>query len=256
MSYRSENAGRWLAAPLAALRLHILRPKVRDGQEFVLKKRRWFVPLVRPLGNLIMALRRPPTRMLSASAWQRHEAAAFEALYGESTARDRGWLVMPCLEGVPLKHLLTSNAVPKDVKLQACSRAVRALHALHRTPWRSRREFLSHGDATVGNVLVTPSSAFWLDFDMVHVRGTRAIVQADDLRAFIVSAAIGFDEAEMVQLVNIVLAEYRGERAIDELVALVQARRLSCDLLHHAQSWGSTARSVAAKRAIIRATMA
>lgn len=97
---------------------------------------------------------------------------------------------------------------------------------------------LSHADATVTNVMVDwqEQRATWFDFDLRHDLTTAAeLRQADDLRAFLYSAAISSPWRDLEEVVQVVQEEYSTPAVWRALRNQVADDRLQLDWFHWSQ---------------------
>ena len=95
--------------------------------------------------------------------------------------------------------------------LEAASRALRDLHLVELPRADGVCERLSHGDATLRNVLFDPGTgeARWFDFDTAHDSGVApAWRHGDDLRALVYSAVESFDDVPVALLLRTVRDAY------------------------------------------------
>jgi hypothetical protein len=107
-----------------------------------------------------------------------------------------------------------SRLDPAPARLRGLGAACRALRDLHRVelPCADRGcERLSHGDATLRNVLFDPGTgeARWFDFDTAHAPGLApAWRHSDDLRALVYSAVESFADVPVALLLHTVQDAY------------------------------------------------
>ncbi len=98
---------------------------------------------------------------------------------------------------------------------------------------------LSHGDATVQNVLVDQATqrVYWIDFDTRHdLRTTVVWRQADDLRALCFSAASVLPAEHHHDAVAVILSGYGRQEIVRMLQTWSRQAWLSRDLYHRAQA--------------------
>ena len=206
-SWRHELR-RWIARILASGRLHRIRfARVADAErtadtEIVLKSRRLGSRLAIALGNLYLRWQRSGVVVLTDDAWLRWEFAVEAATRHGVVLQTRPsphenfrGLISHVCPGRSLRSILTDPACSLDEQFAAMRWAMTALHQLHRhvAEWgHGVRQSLSHGDATVNNVIVheTTRSATWIDFDTRHHPQLSELDRhADDMRALIFSVA-------------------------------------------------------------------
>lgn len=187
---------------LASGRLHRIRFARVEGVEIVLKSRRLGSGVALALGNLYLRWQRSDVAVLTDNAWLQWEFAVEAATqHGvilktrpATHERFRGLISHVC-PGRSLRSVLTDPACSLDEQFAAMRWAMAALHQLHRhqADWgHGLRQSLSHGDATVNNVVIHTQSntATWIDFDTRHHPQLSALDRhADDCRALVYSAA-------------------------------------------------------------------
>lgn len=187
---------------LACGRLHRIRYDRVTDAEIVLKSRRLGSRLAIAVGNLYLRWQRSEVVVLTDNAWLHWESAVEAATrHGvvfqtpPSPHENFRGLISHLCPGRTLRSILTDPACSLDEKFAAIRWAMAALHQLHRhqADWsHGIRQSISHGDATVNNVLVDAKthSATWIDFDTRHhPQLCKLDRHADDLRALIYSAA-------------------------------------------------------------------
>ena len=100
-------------------------------------------------------------------------------------------------------------------------------------------ERLSHGDATLRNVLFDPATgeARWFDFDTAHDPGLApAWRHADDLRALIYSAVESFADVPVAHVLRTVQDAYAEPRPWEQIRDRLARRALHFSPLHLAQA--------------------
>jgi hypothetical protein len=200
----------WLGPLLGKLRLHAIEPRQAPGRPpTIAKRRRWFGPLLIGPGNLYMRLLGSGVRILPGADWRARERALHRALHGiELETGPRGWLILPRWPGVVLADHARSRLDPAPARLRGLGAASRALRDLHRVELPRADggcERLSHGDATLRNVLFDPGTgeARWFDFDTAHDPGLApAWRHGDDLRALVYSAVESFADVPVALLLR------------------------------------------------------
>ena len=153
----------WLGPWLGKLRLHAIEPlEAPDRPPMIAKRRRWFGPLLISSGNLYLRLLGSGVRVLPGAEWRAREHALHHALHGiELEAGPRGRLILPRWPGVVLADHARSRLAPAPARLRgfgAASRAMRDLHRVELPRAGGGCERLSHGDATLRNVLFDPET--------------------------------------------------------------------------------------------------
>ena len=165
----------WLGPLLGKLRLHAIEPRQAPGRPpAIAKRRRWFAPLLIGPGNLYLRLLGSGVRVLPGAEWRARERALYRALHGiELDPDSRGWLILPRWPGVVLADHARNQLDPAPARLRGLDAATRALRVLHQIELPRADggcERLSHGDATLRNVVFDPETgqARWFDFDTAH----------------------------------------------------------------------------------------
>jgi hypothetical protein len=241
------GTARWsarLGLRLGKLRLHAIERRQSPGREpTVAKRRRWFGSLLIPPGNLCLRLMRSGVRVLSETEWQARERALSRVLDGiELETESRGWLVFPQWTGVVLADYARCRIDPATARLQGLAAASRALRDLHRVELSRPDggcERLSHGDATLRNVLFDPEtgSARWFDFDMAHepdlAPGWR---HSDDLRALVYSAVESFADVPVALLLRTIGNAYDDPGPWEQIRHQLARGTLHRSPLHFAQA--------------------
>jgi hypothetical protein len=187
---------------LAGCRLHRIRHAHVESVEITLKSRRFGGGVAIHVGNLYLRLQGSDVAVLNDHEWLRWEVAVEAAanqgvvLLTIPTPYDNfpGLVSRRCI-GLPLRNILIESVCSLDEKFAAIGWAMASLQQLHRcrADWgNGTQQSISHGDATVNNVIVhtKTQSACWIDFDTRHLPHlSEPDRHADDLRALIYSAA-------------------------------------------------------------------
>ena len=234
----------WLGPWLGKLRLHAIEPREAPGRPpTIAKRRRWFGPLLIGPGNLYLRLLGSGVRVLPGAEWRARERALHRALHGiELENGPRGWLILPRWPGVVLADHARSRLVPVPARLRALGAASRALRDLHRVELPRADggcERLSHGDATLRNVLFDPGTgeARWFDFDTAHDLGLApAWRHGDDLRALVYSAVESFADVPVALLLRTVQDAYPDPGPWEQLRDRLARGALHRSPLHLAQA--------------------
>jgi hypothetical protein len=233
----------WLGPWLRKLRLHAIEPREAPGRPpTIAKRRRWFGPLLIGPGNLYLRLLGSGVRILPGKEWRARERALHRALHGiELETGRRGWLILPRWPGVVLadhaRSRLTATARLRG--LGAASRALRDLHRVELPRADGGCERLSHGDATLRNVLFDPGTgeARWFDFDTAHDPGLALVWRhGDDLRALVYSAVESFADVPVALLLRTVQDAYADPAPWEQLRNRLARRSLHGSPLHLAQA--------------------
>lgn len=209
--------------------------------ELVAKERHWLSWLLILPGNLVLRWRQAPVRVLPTHQWKAWERTVtpFDHACDETSSRT---LTIAKIDGVPLAQLLSHSDLPIEQKLNLISLAATALHGLHQQV-RETSEFgdvrLSHGDATVRNVMMGLNSdtATWFDFDLRHDLNISAVLRhADDLRALLFSAAHYFPPENLTDFVHITRKTYHEGEIWHELDRQLNNRWFCVDVFHFAHT--------------------
>jgi hypothetical protein len=240
----------WFGPWLGKLRLHVIEPRQAPGRPpTIAKRRRWFGPLLIGPANLYLRLLDARVRILPGAEWHSRERTLHRVLHGiELETSPQGWLILPRWPGVVLAYYARSPLDPTPARLGGLSAASRALRDLHRVELPRANgvcERLSHGDATLRNVLFDPGTgeARWFDFDMVHDPGLApAWRHGDDLRALVYSAVESFDDVPVAQLLCTVRHAYADPGPWEQLRDRLARGALHRSPLHFAQACPPTGR--------------
>jgi hypothetical protein len=158
------------------------------------------------------------------------------------------------------KNIHSGPKTLEDLKLNSVRWAAKGLYQFHQRAlegpvpnrsWDSRSlpnpqadlkqtptVLLSHADATVTNVMVDwqEQRAVWFDFDLRHDLTTAAeLRQADDLRAFLYSAAISSPWRDLEEVLQVVQEEYPKPAVWRALRNQVADDQLQLDWFHWSQ---------------------
>ena len=214
-----------------------------DQQTYFAKRRLRFAAPVIAAGNLYLKREGAHTRVLPDREWRNWETEVYRAIYDiELVTDERGRLCFPACSGVSLAAYLESDAHNDAAKLTAIGLAVRSLHRLHAVVMRwpdGQIHPLSHGDATVENVIIDDAclKASWLDFDTIHEsRMDAAWRHADDLRALTYSAAARLAASSFPELTRMIVENYGTRAPLDALEEIVAYRRSRPISFHLAQA--------------------
>ncbi|AMV36345.1 hypothetical protein [Planctomyces sp. SH-PL62] len=234
----------WLGPILSGIRLNrVERRLCPDRAPLIAKRRRWYSPWLIAPGNLYLRWLEAGVLVLPDHPWRDWERAVHRRLYGiECEIDPQGWLLLPLWPGVALDEHANDLTIPLRERLHAIATAVRALKQLHEIETRlldGEIGRLSHGDATLRNVVYDRDSsrARWFDFDTVHEPSSPPIARrADDLRAVLHSALEAVRDATVSDLFETVRAAY-DERAVwDHVRGLLARGSLHASPFHLAQA--------------------
>jgi hypothetical protein len=204
---------RCLGAVMARCRLHDICYADRAGDVVVVKSRRPGSRIAIYVGNLFLKYQKCDAEILRTDEWIRWEnevripknetdfasVAELSPGCGHSFTRRH-------LSGFSLRQVLKEGRYTDDLKFSAVEWAVDALCQLHRrsADWgRGMIQSVSHGDATVNNVIINFDSqdADWIDFDMRHLPSLSELDRrTDDLRALVFSAAVYLPDSQFPRL--------------------------------------------------------
>ena len=214
----------------------------RDGVNYI-EKQRW--PLCTLLiipGNWVFWFRRTPVRVLPTQKWMRWEVAVAQTMERPEPKIAKRSLEMPQWSGQSLPECWANREMTLEERLKQVTLAVDSLRQLHQrsiaTDSRSIVS-LSHGDATVRNVMYDAKkrTATWFDFDLRHDLSVCATARhADDLRAFLFSAAYYFAIEDLPDLVNVTRDNYDDVEAWDALSKQVSGPWFRFDLFQLAHT--------------------
>ncbi len=242
-----QTFGRWsgrLGPRLGRIRLHAIELRQEPGgPPKVAKRRRWFSPMLIGPGNLYLRLHRTRVRVLPGPEWHARERLLHRALHGiELESAPGGWLLLPRWPGVTLAEYARNADRSTPDRLRGLDAATRALLDLHRVEIArpdGARERLSHGDATLRNVLFDPETgeARWFDFDTAHDPGLAAAWRhGDDLRALVYSAVESFADVPVETVLRTIRAAYPDPEPWEQLRDRLARGELRRSPLHLAQA--------------------
>jgi glycosyltransferase involved in cell wall biosynthesis len=240
----------WFGPWLGKFRLHVIEYRQVPGRPPVIaKRRRWFGPLLIGPANLYLRLLDAKVRVLPGAEWQSRERALYRVLHGiELESSRRGWMILPRWPGVVLAEYARGAIDPVPARLRALGAASRALQDLHLVELLRADgvcERLSHGDATLRNVVFDPwtGEARWFDFDTAHEPGLApGWRHGDDLRALVYSAVESFDDVPVARLLRTVRDTYADPGPWEQLRDQLARDALHRSPLHFAQACSPTER--------------
>ena len=214
--------------------------RVTFDQNKVIKSRRWYGWILILIGNPVLACRRAPVRVLANHQWMRWERAVNQAVRGEAIRAGRV-LVCDQLPGTPVAQWLIESNQTMATRLELLKVALSGLQEFHRVQIQgrgARKILLSHGDATLNNVLYDSGNhlVHWIDFDLRHWLGVPAPRRhADDLRAFLFSAVRYLSEAEIPEFLSSMQRQYDHPEVWNCLKEQLASRWFRFDVFHRAQ---------------------
>ena len=238
------------------IRLNRVEFEHTDGKNIVCKRRYWYSPPIVLLGNLISRYRIVPVKVLNQRDWLQQELRMGQVLNREIKVQ-RSVLIVERLFEHSAAQYLEIPEVPLETRLNVVAKCTQSLADLHQQVVilaDGKKRFLSHGDATVNNVAYdfATNSAQWFDFDLSHELDFNATLRhADDLRAFIFSAAGYFPLHSVQTLVDIALSNYANPAVFSTLQSLILRWQFDYDLLHLAQSLCSVEKHKVCKESIL-----
>ena len=208
-----------LAAALARCRLHRICYVDQDGEAVVMKSRRVGSSIAVYFGNAYLRLQNCGVEILGTDEWIRWEKAVQSAMNVAdcgrkaelSTGRSQT-LTRRHVPGSSLREVLKDARYSEDQKFAAIRWGLESLGQLHRqqADWgRGMIQSVSHGDATVNNVIVNLElqKANWIDFDMRHLPLLSELDRhVDDLRAVVFSAAVYLPVSRFPRLAETAIA--------------------------------------------------
>ena len=210
---------RCLGAVMARCRLHQICYVDQGDVAVVIKSRRSGSRVAIYSGNLYLKLQKCEVEILRTDEWIRWEKAVQSAMNrttcvqkAESIADNSHTFTRRYVSGSSLRDVLNEGLYSEEVKFSAIGWAVDSLCQLHlrSADWGSGvNQSVSHGDATVNNVIVNVDlqEANWIDFDMRHLPNVSELDRhADDLRALIFSAATCLPVSRLQRLAETAIA--------------------------------------------------
>ena len=226
---------RWLAALVEAVNIN----RVWIEENKVYKCRSWWGWVLILIGNPVLACRQVPVRVLFTDRWIRWEREVKQALGGDATGEGRV-LICDQINGAPLADWLIEFGETRSLRLEVLKNAMGGLREFHRMEvdnGRGERILLSHGDATLNNVLYDAEngSAQWIDFDLRHWLNIPAPQRhADDLRAFLFSAVRHLPDDDIPDFLSSMRQQYDAPSVWSCLRAQVSSRWFRFDVFHRA----------------------
>ncbi len=207
-------------------RLHwIRRAKVGD-LAVILKSRRPLSRFAIVIGNKYLRFQNSEVEILNDQDWLRWECSIESQmntgvvyLQPPSTYENFHGLVSHVCRGQSLRDILVESSFSINQKFEAIGLAMNALFRLHsfEADWGNEvHQSISHGDATVNNVIIDliAKTSQWIDFDTRHVSHLSALDrQADDMRALLYSVASHLPQQFHCRLVS-ELVEHKPQRSV------------------------------------------
>ncbi len=214
-----------------------------DRHPYYAKERFWFGTALIAAGNVYLKRVGAHARVLPDQEWRRWESEVYRVIYDIELVTDAsGRLLIPAWPGVSLAAYLEREQLSEADKLGAIGWAAQSLYRIHSASiqWQDgQRRSLSHGDATVENVIVDDvrATATWFDFDTIHESSLGADWRrADDLRALTYSAAERLHSAGFPELLKTIVTNYPHAATLDALATAVAYRRTRPISFHLAQA--------------------
>ena len=216
------------------------------------------------IGNPVLACRQVPVSALFTKQWVLWEREVKRVLNGEDVPLGRV-LICNQLPGVPLADWLIDLGEPNNAHLEVLEIAIESLQKFHRVAvddGQGGRVRLSHGDATLNNVLYDSENrlAMWIDFDLRHWLNVPAPQRhADDLRAFLFSAVRHLPDAEIPEFLTAMQLQYEDAAVWNCLRDQLASRWFRFDVFHRAHvrrgSSGNESTQEVAQRLTILASL-
>lgn len=234
---------------LAKGRLHRIQNVAAEGIAVMLKSRRLGSRFLTTVGNGYLQLQRSGVEVLSNGTWLRWEAAV-ESVTNQGVVyltrpkeleKFHGLVSRVC-PGMPLRDILRADAYSIDQKFDAIGWAFESLFQLHRNhaDWGNNvHQPISHGDATVCNVMIhlDTRSAKWIDFDTRHLPYLcERDRHADDVRALAFSAAAHLPRSRQGHLVTELLGRKPQEPMMERLCQRLRTDWSRPNVFHLAQA--------------------
>ena len=233
----------WLGRVLARVRFNKVCKVRIDRHPYFAKERTWFGAALIAAGNVYLKRLGAHARVLPDQEWRRWESEIYRAVYDIQLVTDAsGRLLIPAWPGISLAAYLESDQLSEAEKLGAIGLAAQSLYRLQSVviQWQDgQRRPLSHGDATVENVIIDDlqATATWFDFDTIHDSSLGADWRcADDLRALTYSAAERLHSAVLPELLKTIVTNYPHAATLEALAAAVAYRRTRPISFHLAQA--------------------
>ncbi len=216
--------------------------KKQNGQATVIKTRTPLSWILIAIGNFVFQFRGSPVRVLHTTEW-----IAWESIIQHLTSGDfpnqpeppSRLLVLNKIPGQKLDNLLNQSSHAHGLKL--CGIATQSLYQFHQHPVKlkgNEKTLLSHGDASVHNVLIDEEnlSATWFDFDLRHnLDKPKNWRHADDLRALLFTTACYFRTEQLDELIRVIRLNYQSEEVWSSLRQQIGCFWFDFDVFHAAQ---------------------
>ncbi len=204
----------FLAGLIARVRINDVDRTVYCKRIYYRKSRYWYSPFVVGGANLVLWVLGIRARFLPLNRWTHRERDVYRYLYNEDVfigADDR--VYVPVRPGICLAEYLRDPQVNGQEKRAAVAAAAAALQRFHMNvlPHIGRTDVLSHGDATVLNVIYDPDlhNAHWIDFETAHADSVSLTDRhADDLQTFILSVLAASPPEEFSDRLRQIYAHY------------------------------------------------
>ncbi len=210
---------------------------VRDDKVYLLKWRPSIAGLILPMANWLLRRRIVPARMLYGEEWFQWETFMYSELYHQSTIKISAHRFgIPYISSQNLRAILQNCDTAREEKIKSIALASTALAKFHQTSitdHSGQYYTLSHGDATVENVIIDSNrtNAYWIDFDTIHEPEIPSNLRhTDDLRAFLYTTASVLPMDSVEEGVQTILDAYINHGVVEILRQWIERDRLRYDL--------------------------
>lgn len=218
------------------------------------KQRRVYAGALILTGNLWLKIENAGVRVLSISEWHARAREVYRQAYNKEVISTKSVLAVPNWPGQNLAYVLRTRHPDWRSAILSGLRALDELHGTQIQDAGGTVHPMSHGDATVENVIYDEAAktSKWCDFEMVHLPHKSVDWrQADDLRAFIYSAASFLSDDDAIELAEICIAGYKRRPTLAQFRKYVESNE-TLSLLHLAQAGMPLIRRVALEKELMK----
>jgi tRNA A-37 threonylcarbamoyl transferase component Bud32 len=215
-----QNFGTIAAKLVEAIAINSISEKARRHDTVVLKHRNFHSGQLTDLTNLYFRAAGIPIRFWSkVEDWQRWEVDCFEMLNGDSfraSVSGPRTIVVDKLPG----ESLWQHIKRESLTLQMLRAAAIELRRAHQFWSNEFRDYWSHGDASVTNVIYDAETdrARMIDFEIYHGKSLSAAArQADDLLVFLLDLVGTVTDQQWLPFATTFLEAYGDREVIAEL---------------------------------------